>query len=169
MNLWLRTLIIYITAWWRPKTDVMDKTRMRLRTLPTDLDIAIHMNNGRYLTIADLGRWDLMVRCGFWPKMRARGWHPVVGTSKVWHRRSLQAFQPFDLTTRILFWDEKWAYLEHRFEGVGKHKDKLYCRVVVKTLFLHGREKVPTKDLIHEMGFDGESPPMDEVLKQALE
>ncbi|MEO0543090.1 MAG: thioesterase family protein [Pseudomonadota bacterium] len=168
MNLWLRTLLIYISAWRRPQVSVMDETRIRLRTLPTDLDIAIHMNNGRYLTIADLGRWDLMIRCRFWPKMRSRGWHPVVGTSKVWHRASLQPFQPFDLTTRILFWDEKWSYLEHRFEGVGPKAGKVYCRVVVKTLFLKGREKVPTKQLIHEMGFDGDSPPMDAELVQAL-
>ncbi|MEO1746295.1 MAG: thioesterase family protein [Pseudomonadota bacterium] len=168
MNLWLRTLLTYITAHWRPKVSVMDETRLRLRTLPTDLDIAIHMNNGRYLTIADLGRWDLMVRVGFWPKMRAKGWHPVVGTSKVWHRRSLQPLQPFDLTTQIIFWDDKWTYLEHRFEGVGKNNGTLYCRIVVKTLFLDGRQKVPTQALIHEMGFDGDSPPLDEALVQAL-
>ncbi|MEN0001830.1 MAG: thioesterase family protein [Pseudomonadota bacterium] len=168
MNLWLRTLLTYVFAWRRPKVSVMEETRLRLRTLPTDLDIAFHMNNGRYLTVADLGRWDLMIRCGFWPKMRARGWHPVVGTSKVWHRRSLQPFQPFDLTTKLLFWDEKWAYLEHRFEGVGAKSGTIYCRIVVKTLFLQGREKVPTQALIHEMGFDGDSPPMETDLVQAL-
>lgn len=168
MNLWLRTLITYITAWWRPRIDVMDETRLRLRCLPTDLDIAVHMNNGRYLTIADLGRWDLMIRSRFWPIMRKRGWMPVVGTSKVWHRRSLEPFQPFDLTTRILFWDDKWSYLEHRFEGVGKEAGKVYCRIVVKTLFLHGRDKVPSADLIEAMGHGGESPDFDAELVAQL-
>ncbi|KAG1647621.1 hypothetical protein GQR58_030448 [Nymphon striatum] len=56
-----------------PKSEVMDETRMHLHVLPTDLDIAVHMNNGRYLTLADLGRWDMMIRNGFWKTMRAKG------------------------------------------------------------------------------------------------
>ena len=31
--------------------------RIRLTTLPTDIDILRHMNNGRYLSLFDLGRW----------------------------------------------------------------------------------------------------------------
>ncbi|KAG1647619.1 hypothetical protein GQR58_030448 [Nymphon striatum] len=54
-----------------PKSEVMDETRMHLHVLPTDLDIAVHMNNGRYLTLADLGRWDMMIRNGFWKTMPA--------------------------------------------------------------------------------------------------
>ncbi|MEM0898954.1 MAG: thioesterase family protein [Pseudomonadota bacterium] len=168
MNLWFRTLLTILFARFRPRLEVMEEGRMRLRVWPTDLDIAVHMNNGRYLTIADLGRWELLFRTGFWPKMRANGWHPVVGTSKIWHRRSLMPFQPFDLTTRVLFWDEKWIYLEHRFEGVGEQAEKLYCRIVVKTLFLNGREKVPSAELVRVMGFDGKSPPMDDELVSAL-
>ncbi|MGB7430884.1 MAG: thioesterase family protein [Ahrensia sp.] len=168
MNLWLRTLLVYITAHFRPQSDVRDETRLRLRCLPTDLDIALHMNNGRYLTIADLGRWDMMVRIRFWKIMRAKGWHPVVGSSKIWHRASLMPFQPFDLTTKVLFWDEKWTYIEHRFEGVGDKAGKLYCRIVVKTLFLHGREKVSSNALAEAMGNTDQSPPIDAELAAAL-
>ncbi|MBN9173553.1 MAG: 4-hydroxybenzoyl-CoA thioesterase, partial [Microbacterium sp.] len=39
-----------------------DVGRIRLTTLPTDIDILMHMNNGRYLSLFDLGRWDLLVR-----------------------------------------------------------------------------------------------------------
>lgn len=168
MNLWFRTLLTYIWAHFKPKASIMDETRARLRVLPTDLDIAVHMNNGRYLSIADLGRWDMMIRIGFWKTMRARGWHPVVGASKIWHRKSLQAFQPFDITTKLLFWDDKWTYLEHRFEGVGDKEGTLYCQIIVKTLFLHGREKVPSAELIKAFGYDGESPKMDEDIAASM-
>lgn len=146
----------------------MDELRLPLRVWPTDLDVSVHMNNGRYLTIADLGRWDYMIRIGFWKAMKNRGWHPVVGTSKTWHRRSLLPFQKYELTTRILFWDEKWVYFEQRYEGVGKEAGALYCKVVIKALFLHGREKVPSADLIAAFGDVGDSPPMDEDLVSAL-
>lgn len=168
MNLWFRTLLIYLLAHLKPQTQVMDETRLRLRVMPTDLDVAVHMNNGRYLTIADLGRWDMMIRVGFWKTMRERGWHPVVGTSKVWHKRSLQPFQPFDLTTRLLFWDEKWTYLEHRFEGVGENEGAVYCKIVVKTLFLDGREKISSADLLDAFGHVEESPEHDQELVRAL-
>lgn len=168
MNLWFRTLLTVLLARFKAPLAVMEEGRMRLTVWPTDLDIALHMNNGRYLTIADLGRWEMLLRTGFWPKMRANGWHPVVGTSKVWHRRSLMPFQRFELTTRIIGWDEKWTYIEHRFEGTGKKAGTLYCRIVVKTLFLNGREKVPTAALIHTMGFDGQSPALEDGLEQML-
>ncbi len=168
MNLWFRTLLTFLFAFRKPRLDVLEEGRMRLTCWPTDLDIAFHMNNGRYLTIADLGRYELIVRTGFWPTMRKRGWHPVVGTSKIWHRRSLEAFQRFDLTTRMIGWDDKWVYIEHRFEGVGAKAGTLYCRIVVKTLFLKGREKVATADLIAAFGHEGQSPAMEPDLVAML-
>lgn len=168
MNLWFRTLLVVLFARTRSKLDVLDEFRMPLRVWPTDIDISFHMNNGRYLTIADLGRWDMMIRIGFFKKMRKLGWHPVVGASKIWHRRSLLPFQKFELTTQLLFWDQKWIYLEHRYEGVGKDAGTLYARVVIKSLFLHGKEKVPVADLITVFGHVGPSPPHDEELVTAL-
>ena len=39
---------------------------LTLRVCPGDLDTSLHMNNGRYWTLMDLGRTDLMLRSGFW-------------------------------------------------------------------------------------------------------
>lgn len=168
MNLWFRTLLVILFARTRSKAGITDEFRLPLRVWPTDLDVSIHMNNGRYLSIADLGRWDMMIRIAFFKKMRKLGWHPVVGASKTWHRRSLLPFQKFELTTKIIFWDEKWIYIEHRYEGVGKHAGTLYAQVVIKSLFLHGRDKVPVADLIAAFGHVGDSPPKDEALVAAL-
>ncbi len=38
--------------------------RVRVRTLPTDIDFLGHMNNGRYASLFDLGRFDLLIRTG---------------------------------------------------------------------------------------------------------
>ena len=168
MNLWFRTLLTFILSFRKPRLDVLDTGRMRLTCWPTDLDIALHMNNGRYLTIADLGRWELITRTGFWTVMRRNGWHPVVGTSKIWHRRSLEPFQRFELTTQMIGWDAKWVYIEHNFLGTGDKAGTLYCRIVVKTLFLKGREKVPTAELIAAFGHVGESPELEPGLAAML-
>ena len=42
------------------RLDTWDVGRIRLRVLPTDLDVLGHMNNGVYLSIFDLGRFDLL-------------------------------------------------------------------------------------------------------------
>ncbi|HWD62682.1 MAG TPA: thioesterase family protein, partial [Humibacter sp.] len=50
----------------------------KFRVLPTDLDILRHMNNGVYLSIFDIGRFDMLRRNGVWQIFADRGWYPVV-------------------------------------------------------------------------------------------
>ena len=67
MNLWLRVLHLIITSFFRPKLDpVRDVSRLTFRVWPHDLDTSLHMNNGRYWTLMDLGRTDIMIRSGLW-------------------------------------------------------------------------------------------------------
>ena len=41
-----------------------DESRLSFRCLPTDIDFNIHLNNARYLMLADLGRIDIFIRTG---------------------------------------------------------------------------------------------------------
>ena len=77
MHLLLRTLLLLFTSSRRPPLTVWDSSSLPLRVLPTDIDIAMHVNNGMYFSLMDLGRFDLMVRSGVWKRMRRRGWNPV--------------------------------------------------------------------------------------------
>ena len=45
------------------------------------------MNNGRYLTLMDLGRADLVIRSGLWRAVLRHGWAPVVSAVKIRFRR----------------------------------------------------------------------------------
>ena len=47
--------------------------RVRVRTLPADIDLLGHMNNGRYASLFDLGRFDLLIRTGIWDVFNKRG------------------------------------------------------------------------------------------------
>src|SRR5699024_7008731 len=55
-------------------------SRIRLTTLPTDIDVLRHMNNGRYLSLFDLGRWDMTTRTGLGDAFRDHGWYAVVAS-----------------------------------------------------------------------------------------
>lgn len=106
--------------------------RIRLTTLPTDLDVLRHMNNGRYLSLFDLGRWDLLVRTGIWDAMRRRGWYAVVSSETITFRKSLRGWQRFDLESRIVGHDERAIYMEHRAVVAGE----IYARAIVRARLL---------------------------------
>lgn len=106
--------------------------RVRVTTLPTDIDVLRHMNNGRYLSLFDLGRWDLLVRTGMSDAMKRFGWYAVVSSETVTFRKSLQLWQRFDIESRLLGHDDKAIYLEHRAVVDGE----IYARVIVRARML---------------------------------
>jgi hypothetical protein len=67
LNLWFRLILLLLMTPWRPKLEgPLDVSRLRFTVLPNDLDASLHMNNGRYWTLMDLGRMDLLLRTGLW-------------------------------------------------------------------------------------------------------
>lgn len=109
-----------------------DVGRIRLTTLPTDIDVLRHMNNGRYLSLFDLGRWDLLGRTGMTDAMKRNGWYAVVSAETVTFRKSLQLWQRFDIESRMLGHDDKAVYLEHRAVVDGE----IYARAIIRARML---------------------------------
>ena len=93
----------------------MDETSLTFRVWPGDLDLLMHMNNGRYLTLMDLGRADGIIRSGVHALLKARDWYPVVAAETIRFRESLSPFSRFDLRTRLLGWDDQSFYLRQLF------------------------------------------------------
>ena len=120
MNLIFRLLLVALSSFRRPRLGATDESVLRFRVLPTDLDLNLHMNNGRYLTIMDLGRVDLLLRVGIVGAMRKPRWRGVVASEMVRFRRPLDPFQRYELRTRLLCWDERWFFMEHRFTRRGE-------------------------------------------------
>lgn len=88
--------------------------------LPHDLDFNLHMNNGRYMTIMDLGRLQLLQDTGtLWRALR-RGWFPVLGEGQMIYLRPLSLFQRFSIETQVVDYDGKWFVIYQRFLVRGK-------------------------------------------------
>lgn len=136
MNVIWRTLLVILRARLRVRRGralaPTEVSRIRLTTLPTDLDILRHMNNGRYLSLFDLGRWDLLTRTGLFDAMRERGWYAVVSSETVTFRKSLQLWQRFDIESRLMGHDDRAVFLEHRAVVDGE----VYARVIVRARML---------------------------------
>jgi acyl-CoA thioesterase FadM len=101
---------------------------IRLTTLPTDLDVLRHMNNGRYLSLFDLGRFDLLIRTGMFDAMRVHKWYAVVSAETITFRKSLNPWQRFEVESRLLGHDDKAVYLEHRAVVGGE----VFARAIIR-------------------------------------
>ena len=123
-----RTILVMLLGRRRPPVGIHDVASLRLRVLPTDLDFLGHMNNGVYLSIADLGRMDLLVRAGVWKTFQERGYYPVVASETITFRKSLQPWQRFELESRVVGYDAKACYIEQRFVVEGEVFAKMFIR-----------------------------------------
>lgn len=127
-----RTIFHRLRSKGRSPLGVHDVGTLRLRVLPTDLDVLGHMNNGVYLSIMDLGRMDQLIRAGVWDSFRTHGYYPVVASETITFRRSLQPWQAYDVETRIAGYDEKAVYVEQRFVVEGE----IYAQAFIRARFL---------------------------------
>ena len=164
MSLYGRLIVVLVRAWLavlRGRRLTPDSTaRTPFRVWPHDLDLNGHVNNGRYGTMMDLGRVDLMARTGtLGPMVRAR-MLPVVTAQHLLYRRPLKPFQAFRIDTELIGWDERFVYVEQRFVRNGR----LHARGIMQSLFLGPRGKVPTAELVGVLGLRGERPVPAEVL-----
>ncbi len=157
---WMRLAGTAATFKLREHADVLDTTTLRGVVLPSDLDFNLHVNNGRYLTLADLGRIDWFLRTGMLQSGIKHRWRPIIATAAVRFSRSLKPWQRYELRTNLLCWGDKWAFMEHRFFARNRQGiEKLFATVAIKGAF-QGREGVVTPtQMMRALGADVASPP----------
>ena len=132
MNLYFRLLWLMLFGRRRAPCPPAGPCITPFQVYPNDLDIFRHVNNGRYFTLLDLARTDLMQRCGLASKLKANGWFPVVIGETMLFRRSLKLWQRFTVETTVMGWDEKSFFVQHRLESRGD----LIGTAVVRARFL---------------------------------
>lgn len=172
MRVWLRSVLVNVI--WRTLLVILGARRrvrrgkalaptavgsIRLTTLPTDIDILRHMNNGRYLSLFDLGRWDQLIRTGLFDAMRERDWYAVVSSETITFRKSLQLWQRFEVQSRFIGHDDKALFMEHRAVVDGE----VYARAIVRARMLRRTGgTVSNEELFAAVGRPEGVPEIDE-------
>jgi len=100
-----------------PPLSVLEEDTVRMRVWPNDIDLNLHMNNARFLSVMDYGRTHLLARTGLLEHILRSRWQPLVGAVWITYRRSLPVFSVFQLSSRLVCWDERWFYIEQTFTG----------------------------------------------------
>ena len=161
MHLLLRTLWLLFSSRRRPRASMFDLGTLDLRVLPTDIDVAGHLNNGMYFSLFDLGRFDLMARSGVWGIARRRGWTPVVQAETITFRKSLLLGARYTIETRLIGADERCIYFEQRMVAGGE----VCARGHVATRLVSTAGPVPNEEIFAAAGL---SLPEDRVLPEWL-
>ena len=154
MNLIFRMFLTIFFAKRALPLNPLDISRVTMRVLPNDLDVQMHMNNGRFLSIMDLGRIDLMVRTGFWAVARKNGWFPLVGSVKIEYRRTLAVFEKFEMTSQIISWDDRWIFMEQHLISGGK----LAAKATFKTMIRSKQGLITPTEVMRATGIELMSP-----------
>jgi len=79
---------------------------------PIDVDPWMELNNGRTLTLYDLGRMPLIRRLGLMKVMRAQGWGMAVAGASIRYRRRVTMFQRLEMRSTLLGWDARFLYFQ---------------------------------------------------------
>jgi acyl-CoA thioesterase FadM len=83
---------------------------VNLIVLPQDIDPFMELNNGRYVTLLDLGRFSLGAKVNMASFLKRNNWSlTIVGTYNEYRYR-LRLFQRFILKTNIIGYDENWFF-----------------------------------------------------------
>ena len=153
----------YIRMWYQlwkhrkaPKLGLFDTHISTHRIWPVDLDPWRELNNGRTLTLFDLGRIPMSVRMGFDRLVRARGWGITVAGNSTRYRKRVTLFQMLTQKSRVLGWDHRFLYLEQSFWRQGE----CTAAMVLRSAFTSRSGLVDPAEVAVALGLPPQSPAM---------
>ncbi|CAM3031465.1 acyl-CoA thioesterase [Vibrio rarus] len=110
---------------------ITDKSTSEFYCHPWDLDIFNELNNGRVLTLYDLGRTVLGIRCGLMKALTNNRWALVVAGSSVRYRKRVHMFNKITMHTQCVGFDDKWLYVEQSMWVKGQPCSSVLIRAGV--------------------------------------
>lgn len=168
MNLYFRLIFLVIrSSFFKRRISIDETSLISLRVLPNDLDSNLHLNNGRFLTLMDLGRMDLTIRSGLLKMIFSDKLMPVASSVNIVFFKSLSLFEKFTLETKLVAWDEEWFYLRQRFLN---KKNRVVASAIVKAAFKKKNKRINTKSIVNRLlKKETNSPDFPKYLSEMLE
>lgn len=123
---------------------------------PWDLDIWMELNNGRTLTLLDLGRLPLAKRVGLIAALKAQRWGLTMAGVTVRYRRRVRMFHRFEIRSRCVGWDDRFIYIEQAMWRNGECANHALYRSAVTD----ANGIVAPARVMAAMGLDVASPPL---------
>lgn len=126
----------------------------RTRCWPLDLDPWMELNNGRTLSLFDLGRVALGERSGLPAALARHGWRLSVAGSSVRYRRRVVAFDRLEIRSAILGCDRRFFYVHQAMLREGEPTSS----VLIRSTISGPGGIVPTDAVRAALGWSGWNP-----------
>ncbi|SMX40193.1 hypothetical protein OCA8868_02312 [Octadecabacter ascidiaceicola] len=138
-----------------PLMNPLDMHVSQHRCRLVDCDIFGEMNNGRILTLYEMGRFQAAVRMGLWALLKKRRWGLTVAGTSIRYRKRITPFEKYETRTRIATWDERFVYIE---QGMFKKNGECASNVLFRTAVVSKGRAVPTDELIKALNITDPRP-----------
>lgn len=148
------------TAWqlWlhrkAPKMGLCDRHVSHHICLPVDIDPWMELNNGRTLTLFDMGRMTAGLRMGLPGELKRRGWGMAVAGASVRYRKRVTMFQRIEMHTEVAGWDDRFIYLLQAMWVGGT----CTSQALLRTAFTSREGTRPPSEVAAAMGWTDPSP-----------
>lgn len=159
MYVWARLARTVLTRRRRGPYRIGEECALDFRCLPSDIDPNFHLNNARYMMLADVGRIDLYIRSGIFGLTRARGWSTLMGGLQSVYVREVRLWSRFQVVSSIETFEDRQLFGRHRFILA----DGTVAASIVTTAGIYdwsGRRFLPIGEILAELG-QSSSPPRD--------
>lgn len=144
-----------------PKLSVLDTHVSHHYCLPWDIDVWAELNNGRTLTLYDMGRLPLARRAGLIKVLRDNRWGLTMAGCSVRYRRRVRMFDKIEMRSRAVCWDDKFIYLE---QSMWKQGD-CTSHILYRSAVTDRNGIVPTAKIITALDPDLQSPAIPDWIK----
>ncbi len=122
---------------------------------PWDLDPWFELNNGRTLTLFDLGRIPMAQRSGLVKATMQNGWGLTVAGSSVRYRRRIRVFERITMRSRLAGWDDRFFYIE---QSMWKRNGECANHVLIRTAVAGPKGLVAPGEVAKALGYDPTPP-----------
>lgn len=153
MYVWLRLARMFATARSRGRYRMGDESRLAFRCLPTDVDSNLHLNNARYMMLADVGRIDIFARAGLIGLARRNGWAPMMGGLQAVYIREIRLWKRFEVVSTIETWEDTQVIGRHRFV-LEDGRTAALVMTAAGVYDFRNRAFLPIDDLVAALGAD---------------
>ncbi len=133
---------------------------------PWDLDFWRELNNGRTLTLYDLGRIPLARRLGLIAALRRRRWGMAVAGVSVRYRKRVRAFERVEMRSRAIGWDRRFLYVE---QSLWNHRGECAGHALYRMAVTGAAGIVPPAEVASEIGLPPTGPELPHWVRAWIE
>lgn len=151
MYVWMRLARMALTTRRRGPYAFGDQSRLTFRCLPSDIDSNMHLNNARYMMLADVGRIDIFLRAGLLKIARERHWAPMIGGLQAVYVREIRLWKRFEVISSIETWEGTQVLGRHRFVLENGHTAAL-IQTTGGVYDRAARHFIPIDDVVSALG-----------------